>query len=612
MVVVLVSCVILLAMVLGSLAFMSNSIKFSRHQQDTDLALAAAQSGLNDLLAQLRGDPAYLDGIAAPTDAYCQDQATGGPDQDYFAAQCGWTDTTKPSWESLSGGRQEFHYAIKEYSPVTEKIEVMSTGRSGDVTRTVKGYLSRETPDQWLYFSDYELADPKDYTTYSTWLDNPAESVYGPDQLTSEGCGGSYALGAGSAKLGELGYRWQMTTGSSVRRTYVNKGLAFACAEPDFAAGDVLEGPVHSNDTIRASGASFNGQFTTFDPKCKEAKAEDPGTWDNCVNGTAQFSAKPEWRDGPLELPSTDDPRAVASAGGKGCLYQGPTRIVLDGARMRVWSKRTTTDRAGCGTPAELKSAGGAEVDLPKDGLVYVDVADKSVAHVKIPSGGIGDGLPLGTYDASAPGPGVSYTYERAMQVPTKYDGVGNLFVEGEIDGSLTLAAHGSVVVTGDLVADDPTTDLLGVISGGSIEVYNPIIVRFTSITSGSGYIWSTAGDPHLDKSWAEAHDYDGDVKTFRIDAALYASTAGFGLQNWKEGGQLGTLHVYGSIAQRFRGIVGYHDDQTGDLFSGYKKKYVYNESLSKSSPLLFSPIKNGAWVISWLEKGTVPPTLRS
>jgi hypothetical protein len=57
-------------MVLGSLAFMSNSIKFSRHQQDTDLALAAAQSGLNDLLAQFRGDPAYLDGIADPSDAY--------------------------------------------------------------------------------------------------------------------------------------------------------------------------------------------------------------------------------------------------------------------------------------------------------------------------------------------------------------------------------------------------------------------------------------------------------------------------------------------------------------------------------------------------------------
>ncbi|MDR2253184.1 MAG: hypothetical protein LBD97_04870 [Bifidobacteriaceae bacterium] len=610
MVVVLVAAVVIMVTVLGTFAFLSQSIKYSRHQQDTDLALAAAQSGLSDLLAQLRGDPTYLSEVSDPSDPYCRDEATGGPEGDYFAEPCGWNDSTAVQWESI-GDRQEYHFAITTYSPITEQVEVLSTGRAGDVVRSLKGYVGREASDKWLYFTDYELADPTDYTTYRTWTNDPAESVYGPNQLTSQGCGGGYSLGTQAGGTNELGYKWQMSPTSPVRRTYVNKGLSFECAVPDFVAGDVIDGPVHSNDTIRSSGAKFTDRFSTFDPKCQGAQAADPATWNRCVDGTADFGVMPTYRDGPLQLPSTDDPREAATQGGRGCLYQGPTRIVFDGTKMRVWSRHTVTNRPGCGTPAALASSGGVEVDIPADDLIYVDVAGSGVAHTMIPSGAIGDGLQLGTYTGAAAGPGVKYTYEKAMTLPSKQDGIGNLFVEGSFSASVTVAAHGSVVITGDLVAEDPATNLLGVISGGSIEIYNPIMVSHTSTPSGGRYIWSTAAELGRDPTWTQNHDYDGDTTVLRIDAAMYAETAGFGLQNWKEGGPLGTLKLYGSIAQRFRGIVGYHDDQTGALYSGYRKEYTYNESLTKSSPLLFSPIKNGTWVITWVERTDAPPALR-
>jgi hypothetical protein len=126
--------------------------------------------------------------------------------------------------------------------------------------------------------------------------------------------------------------------------------------------------------------------------------------------------------------------------------------------------------------------------------------------------------------------------------------------------------------------------------------------------------MWSKASEGVLDPKWVlKDHNYDSDLKKFSIHAALYAASAGFGLQNWNlpANTDLGTLYVYGSIAQRFRGVVGYYDDQAGRLFSGYHKYYKYNESLAKNSPLLFSPITNASWVVGWIERADPPQGIK-
>jgi hypothetical protein len=633
MVAVLVSFTLILAVVLGSMALITNSVKHSRHQQDADLALSAAKSGLNDLLTLLRGNPSYLEGIQGPTDAYCDNKtgnpATGGPfgkDRDYFAEVCQWDSGTEVGWKKLLPSRQAFHYEVKSYDPITESVEAVATGRSGDVYRTVRGYLERESTEHWLYFSYYELADPNDYTTYNTWTIDPSESPYGANQLTSAGCGGGYPPPPELAK--ELGFRWQLDLGAGVRRTYQKGSFSFPCAEPDFVK-DRLVGPVHSNDTIRASQTEFVGRRSSHDPACDpEAVAQQGGgapPADCGLSGSGNdLSAQGalEYRDQPLDLPGTAKPAEEAVVNARGCLYQGPTRIVLKGSKMQVWSKRSEVERPGCGSKSALRSPGGAEVDIPlgEDALVYVDQLPEDVASAQnltddpIPSGGIGDGLPLGTYQAShkQASRDASYRYQKGMQLPAKGDTRGNLYIEGTFDTDLTVAAHGLVVLTGDLVADDKAEDLLGIISGSSVELFNPIMETYDAISAGgSSYIWSAARDVALDSTWADSHSmYDADRRSFTVDAAISAATAGFGLQNWRDGGDLGTLRVYGSIAQRFRGVVGYHDDQTGALVAGYRKDYVYNESLSKGSPLLFAPISNGTWVISWLEKATPPVAL--
>ncbi|MDR2382033.1 MAG: hypothetical protein LBE08_12870 [Bifidobacteriaceae bacterium] len=628
MVAVLVSFTIILAMILGSLAMISSSTKHSRHQQDSDLALAAAESGLNALLARLRGDPSHVSGITDPTSEYCVAKATGGPtggaDEDFFASDCKWSAGTAVSWEEAGDDGEEFHYSITSYDSITNSIEVLSTGRSNNVYRTVKGYLGREATEMWLYISDYELADPNDYSTYLTWSQNASGgSIYGPDQITSQGCGGGYGLGTGTET--DLGYKWQ--TGdpdSKVSRYYSMNGFDYPCEEPGFIDGDVLNGPVHSNDTIKSTGAHFTQSFSTADPACATADPDNPGDWDVCVNGAGNtFDQLPTYRAGGYQLPGTKKPEEEVDKNTDWCKYEGPTRIILHGTTMTVWSPYTTEaalkDRA-CGQYSVLRSGKSVEVDIPPEGLVYVDAipdgASSALKQEKIESGTIG-GLPLGTYDpAKHRTPNIlyrTYTYEKAMEAKSMWARNGNLFIEGSFSESLTVAADSSVVITGDLMAADTTEDLLGIIAKRSIQVYNPVIVSYYQTQAPFHTpVWSSPSSGELDpwmKQTTDGHSYlDGDRDTLTIHAAMYSETGGFGVQNWKFHEDLGTLYVYGSIAQRFRGVVGYWDVNEDQFYGGYHKQYEYNETLAKASPLLFSPIQNGTWVISWLEKAEPPP----
>jgi hypothetical protein len=615
MVAVLASCVVMMTVVLGSAAFLSASTKYSRYEQDSDRAQAAAQSGVNMLLAELRANPNYLAGLEGSGDKdhpYCVDAATGQPwqdgkDNDVFSDDCGWDASTKDvGWrqlgEAIGEEQQWYHYAVTYHDSVSETVEVVSTGKSRNVVRSLKARLAPTATPMYLYISNYELADPTDYTAYTN------NEYYAGGLRTSAACGAGWVIDKPPT---DLSFAWEIaaaagTSKPKTARHFTYDGLARHCYEPTFTKHDVLDGKVHSNDTIRADQTQFGGEFTTANLACKGAKM-DPGTWNNCVSGTAHFDQQPTWTPS-LALPSPQ-PADQESATGKGCRYEGATRIVLEGEQMRVWSKNTTTDRPGCGTPAQLQHSDGALVDLPPDGLVFVGNAD-GVSPKLISAGGIGDGLPLGTYDATkGPSSGATYTVEPAMEEPSRYAGLGNVYVEGEAHGHLTIATAGSIVITGDLLTEDDSEDLLGLIAGGSVEIFNPALQRyntFPSYTIGAGgtvttWNWTKSGDPEHVTGWPK--DYDGRDKVLRIEAALHATAASFRLQNWKLGGPLGVLEVHGSIAQNFRGVVAWETQDGGSIISGYEKQYTYNEALNEGRPLLFSPIQGGSWSVPWVEK---------
>jgi hypothetical protein len=74
------------------------------------------------------------------------------------------------------------------------------------------------------------------------------------------------------------------------------------------------------------------------------------------------------------------------------------------------------------------------------------------------------------------------------------------------------------------------------------------------------------------------------------VDAAILAVNDSFYVQNWASAGSLGTLTVFGSIAQNFRGPVG----TTGG--EGFTKAYQYDNSLQTLWPPYFLAPNGAVW----------------
>ena len=173
---------------------------------------------------------------------------------------------------------------------------------------------------------------------------------------------------------------------------------------------------------------------------------------------------------------------AVKNGDPYGCLYTGPTRVVLNSnGTMRVWSPFTKSTSPGCPN-------GGATGPLPSNGVIYVqtvpvDPADGNYTagcpYTAAPKSGhpLTDIVPLSTRDVNFIEPNFGYRDNCRS---------GDVFVEGTLKGRLTIATERNVVVTRDLVyatpfdAVDPGTnpglDLLGLIAKGFIEVYHPVV----------------------------------------------------------------------------------------------------------------------------------------
>ena len=77
------------------------------------------------------------------------------------------------------------------------------------------------------------------------------------------------------------------------------------------------------------------------------------------------------------------------------------------------------------------------------------------------------------------------------------------------------------------------------------------------------------------------------------IYAAILALNHSFIVDNYDCGAQLGTLHVYGAIAQQFRGPVG----TIGN--SGYLKDYNYDDRLKTTEPPYFLNPVSAHWSVS-------------
>jgi hypothetical protein len=157
----------------------------------------------------------------------------------------------------------------------------------------------------------------------------------------------------------------------------------------------------------------------------------------------------------------------------------------------------------------------------------------------------------------------------------------GGFSVSGELDGQLTLATNGSVRITDDVTYRDSDEngpcegcdDLLGIVAGTDINV-----------------------------AWNEPNSDD-----CVIHAALMALNNSFRAESWNTGDPRGSLTVWGSIIQSFRGAVGTsYIDGDGNLviLTGYEKDYHYDvRLLGNLPPGFYEFIATGMYArVSWRE----------
>ena len=375
------------------------------------------------------------------------------------------------------------------------------------MTRTLVVQYRRTSFLNFVYYTDYETLDP-------AALYNPANTPAEPTDCAAH---------------------------------YPNRGSD--CSVPiDFVAGDVINGPLHSEDTLAICGS--NGQGPVFGRPTAGGVVHDDtiqaaGVSTEGQNGCSlTYTINPSGNTLNTTSPSLTPPPTNAQLlliALPAYQFTGRTTIVLNGATMTV-------------TNANI-SGGSETVPFPSNGVVYVSTASS--------------GCP------------VNYTPFTANTAYTGDTNCGNVYVSGTYSSSLTIASDNDIIINGNLTTASPSTTLLGLVANDFVRVYHPVTSR-TGTTSG--------------QCGSSAANGTGSLTNPTFDAAILAVNHSFIVDNYDCGASLGTLTIDGAVAQLFRGPVG-----TSGGFSsstGYLKNYTYNDSLMSVEPPYFLNPVSAAWSV--------------
>ena len=502
-------------------------------------ALAAAQAGVDDYLARLNRTDAY----ALSVD--CSNVALRGPKAE--ANGCGWTSTTAPGWVDVQAGKPEagkFHYDVNTANFWKDgSVWVESTGKVRGISRTIQVRVARGGSTDFLYYTDFEDADPQNLVAYPP--------------------GDSDSLPTGGAKYNECG-----KSGPSLATYWWEGGSRVTsgrCQEIQFAGYDVLDGDVHFNDSPLMGGYGgtrprFLKGYEVADPNCtEEAGAPDSSgvgksigkgkCWRSTSSVSPYLSSAGARPALPLYLPDNSDKFSTYP----GCNYYGDTRIKFNSnGTMTVWNTTSagksltgpsSPPGTNCGNASQFVPASGTKypatgqtIPVPQDLVIYVQAADSGSAAcvpgqiVNGSSSGSAssDVIPQGSGDRYQDVTDISYynpstssysvtkrwkkiggdwepdpdfvpEQQETTEVPEgdvhplTFDcGSGNVYVEGTVKGRVTIAAQNNVVVTGDLAINGTAKgnsaigpDMVGLVSANSVVVYHPV-ARSRSTSEGT------------------------------------------------------------------------------------------------------------------------------
>jgi hypothetical protein len=524
--VLMIVLLVMLVITLLSVGLVSQSIgqlPLARSVEDHQAAVQAAQSGVEDYLSLLNTQANYW--MTASHNVTTWTPVPGVPSAESFRYSADVSTTMRDGIITITADGCSTAKVVAGVCP--------------GVTQTVRESVRRAGFLDDVYFTDYEIVDPN-------LLDNTT-------------CGNP------------PNHQWQ------------GSGPNSNCQTIQFATGDTLNGPVHSNDAFHICGNPvFLGPVDSYYNSSSGTHFAGPGT----ILKPGNCSAHPSWtRSGDpaagLDLPMPTVNSLAAQVNPKlvppgtiGCLFSGATTLALrytaggvgyidySSPNTDFRASNTTWNAALCGTPVSPATSGSIPTATLSGGLW----TGAQVMYVQnVPSGN----PKFATCALTCPGDATIGNTTAAL-LPTGQS--------GGLAGQLTVGTDDSITVTNNTTYRSYPTgnDLLGLIATNYVIVSHPPVTT----CDGTGHNCVT--------TYPGAGETPGTGLT--IDASILALNHSFYVDNWDQGSSLGILTVNGGIAQEFRGPVG----TSGG--TGYLKAYAYDARLAYMSPPYYATPS----IVSW------------
>jgi len=425
---VLAAMTAIMGMSVGAIAVATNDFGGNNYNSRTKQAVAAAEAGIADYLYHLNQDNAYWAKCTNVESPSAVNQSGNSTRRRNVPGTVG----TDYALELLPANGQsacsESNAAGTMIDAASGTFRVRSTGRvatnnsTGFATRQLTATFKRRSFLDYLYFTDYETSDPAWYERDSNGAPNRTpKGNTGPHknlvQWASENCDTYWKDGRDNLVFdGEIYY-------SGDWYDWVKK-----CNRIQFAPGDEINGPLHTNDDLYVCGSPTFGRNSTDKIEVSGQTAGTPGWRSACSGANPNFVGT--FNPTALKLtlpPSNTKIEQVADPNYK---FVGKTTIVLNGTNMQVTNV--------------ARGLSNSTMALPSNGVIFVDDGTCGVGY-----------RPLDPYGAGAP------------------EGCGDVWVRGTYSRDLTIAARRDIVINENITKSGDY--VLGLIANQFVRVYHPV-----------------------------------------------------------------------------------------------------------------------------------------
>jgi hypothetical protein len=416
---------------------------------------------------------------------------------------------------------------IESTSSMQGTFRIRSTGFAGKAQVSITATFKSASFLDFVYFTQLETLDPATY--------GYPESAAQWTGVTHQ-CEKTYQEGRNEIPY----YETKDSQGHILEQKF--------CVKIDFVNKDVLNGPVHTNDTMAICEKPTFGRNAQ---DMVEISASFPGWYDDCPghNSKPNFKGTPITGVGELKPPKTDE--KLKQIAEPGFSFKGQVKICLEGTRLTIGNGATCTE----GT--EHYSG-----PFPANGVIYV---------------------------ANGTGVACSSTYSPFTASYPAPSECGNAYVHGKYSGQLTIGTENDIIVDGPTCWSSTSpcpekpvgNEMLGLIANNFVRVFHEYPNEAINPTTYA-----------VECKSLQTGQTERKLENLTIDAAILSLNHSFIVDHYDCGSSLGTVTVRGAIAQKFRGPVGQGSD-------GYQaKSYNYDDRLRYQEPPSFIEPEKLPWLI--------------